>query len=216
MKKTLRVMTLLAGVVSALSMTACEKTVATKKYVNGVAASEKARKKSVQNVMTATEAPVLEVSLDRVNIAKRLEQSNDVNHIQWMYLFSDKGAVIERFAVRGKATSGSKRLNRPVEVKKMTSRSGGYSNTSFIKVPAADEMGTYGSSAPYLFWFDLDDTLVQTNLKYITLNKPVNIKGGVLRMSDVDEKELTEKRKIEEFLNQGMDLSGAKLSAGAK
>ncbi len=176
----------------------------TAKQPSAAQKSSQARDKSINNVMTATKTPVLEVSLDRENIAKRISRSNDGNHIQWMYLFGSTGAVIERFAVRGKATSGGKRLNAKHGYKHMrrVDMVGG-SGSVFLKVEKADEMGTFGSSNPYIFWFDLDDTLVQTSLDYLILDKPVNITGGVLRISDVDQKELQEKRELEAHYNKG-------------
>ena len=175
----------------------------TAKQPSAAQKSSQARDKSISNVMTATKTPVLEVSLDRENIAKRISRSNDGNHIQWMYLFGSTGAVIERFAVRGKATSGGKRLNAKHGYKKVRNTSGGYGTNTYLEVEKADEMGTFGNSAPYIFWFDLDDTLVQTNLDYLILDKPVNITGGVLRISDVDQKELQEKRELEAHYNKG-------------
>ena len=206
--KKIFIMTMVLAV--SIGLTGCEPTKAAPP--SSKAQSEKARAKSVKNVMEATKTPVLEISLDRENIAKRIARSNDANHIQWMYLFSDTGAVIERFAVRGKVTSGGKRLNSKHGYKRVRGDCGGQHGgcNRDLKVELPDEMGTYGSSAPYIFWFDLDDTLVQTSLKYIVLDKPVNIKGGVLKVSDVDAKELREKRKLEEYFRKGMNYKQAK------
>lgn len=195
------IITVAAVTVMALTV-GCQESLSAKP--SAAAKSSQARDKSVANVMQATKTPVLEVSLDRENIAKRIERSNDGNHIQWMYLFGSTGAVIERFAVRGKATSGGKRLNAKHGYKKVTGVDvGQYNGTKYLQVEKPDEMGTFGSSAPYVFWFDLDDTLVQTNLPYLILDKPVNITGGVLRISDVDQKELQEKRELEAHFNKG-------------
>jgi hypothetical protein len=200
---------LLAIALTAIVLFACTPESTATAQINPEKASEQARKTSVHNAMQATPAPVLERSLDRDNIAKRLTRSNDANHIQWMYLIADSGVVIERFAVRGKVTSGGKRLNRDQELKKVEHDCGEWMCDSVITLDAPDEMGTFGSSGDYIFWFDLEDNLVQTNMKYITLDKPVNIKSGTLRISDVDEKELREKRAIEEALNKGVPLNEA-------
>lgn len=96
-------------------------------------------------MMTKTPTPAFNESLDRENIAQRLMKTNDPNMLQWIYPMS-AGRVIGRFPVRGKVTSGSKRLTQPEQI---MGRGG-----SLWQVEAPDEMGTYGSSGDYIFWFD--------------------------------------------------------------
>jgi len=91
-------------------------------------------------MMDKTPTPTLERSLERENIIKRLKVTNDSNTLQWIYPMS-AGRVIGRFPVLGKVTSGSKRLTPDIDI---------YNSSR----PMPDEMGAYGSSDPYIFWFD--------------------------------------------------------------
>jgi len=101
-----------------------------------------AEKKAEQAVkmMEQTPTPSLDRSLERENIVKRLKITNDANTLQWIYPMS-AGRVIGRFPVLGKITSGSKKLTPDMDV---------YNSNR----PMPDEMGAYGSSDGYVFWFD--------------------------------------------------------------
>jgi len=104
------------------------------------------KKNQAATMMEQTPTPNFNRSLERENIINRLKNTNDPNQLTWIYPMS-AGRVIGRFPVRGKITSGSKRLT---------------STQQFISEPGAgytlgeapDEMGAYGSSGDYVFWFD--------------------------------------------------------------
>jgi len=97
------------------------------------------------NMMTQTPTPTFNRSLERENIINRLKSTNDPNQLTWIYPMS-AGRVIGRFPVRGKITSGGKRLTS-------TQQYIITNNTGYIG-EAPDEMGAYGSSGDYFFWFD--------------------------------------------------------------
>lgn len=98
-------------------------------------------------MMTQTPTPNFNRSLERENIVNRLKSSNDPNQLTWIYPMS-AGRVIGRFPIRGKITSGNKRLTStqqwiPYQV-----------GEGYALGESPDEMGAYGSSGDYVFWFD--------------------------------------------------------------
>ena len=97
------------------------------------------------DMMSQTPTPNFNKSIERENIAQRLIQTNNPNMLQWIYPMS-AGRVIGRFPLRGKPTSGNKRLTSPQQYVSNASYSG------YIEAP--DEMGTFGSSGDYIFWYD--------------------------------------------------------------
>lgn len=101
-------------------------------------------------MMEKTQVPSINESLERQNIHDRIIITNNANTLQWVYLFS-AGRNIGRFPVRGKVTSGSKRLTSPEMFVDSIDLGDSWGQ---VKVEAPDEMGTYGASSPYIFWFD--------------------------------------------------------------
>lgn len=94
------------------------------------------------------------------NIMERLRRDNMVGSVKHLYIISSfSGDVMEYSTVKGKVTSGSKRLSP-----KTLNNSGGGTDTWFNTVniggknyltdEVLDDGGTYGDSGNYLFWFD--------------------------------------------------------------
>lgn len=106
---------------------------------------QQSQNKKVQaaNMMEKTPTPSFDRSLERENIINRLKVTNDPNQLTWIYPMS-AGRVIGRFPVRGKITSGNKRLTSTQM----------YRNDLGDTGESPDEMGAYGSSGDYVFWFD--------------------------------------------------------------
>lgn len=147
-------------------------------------------------VMESVKAPTITYSVERENIAKRIETTNDANLLQWIYPMS-AGRVIGRFPVRGKVTSGDKRL-ASTEMLNDNGRSGGYSATHVVEAP--DEMGAYGSSGGYVFWFSPSGQYHQHKGDYFLSTEPYKLDLGNGTISiDLDENEL---KKISEYDKQ--------------
>ena len=122
-------------------LTGCNQTDAQK-----VMAQQNANKQTqAASMMTQTPTPNFNRSLERENIINRLKNTNDPNQLTWIYPMS-AGRVIGRFPVRGKITSGGKRLTSTQQY--VTTEANYYVGE------APDEMGAYGSSGDYVFWFD--------------------------------------------------------------
>lgn len=127
----------------------------------------------------AVPLPQLDNSLERANISKRLTLFSDPAKISYIYLTS-YGKVMAFYTVKGKITSGSKRLTaQSVSVEDCgniflvghsTSCSGA---TGTVEQPELD--GTYGSSAPYIFFWTTDGTYVQWNGEYMLADQPLKL-----------------------------------------
>ncbi|MCL1700732.1 hypothetical protein [Lysinibacillus sp. Bpr_S20] len=147
-------------------------------------------------VMESVKTPKINYSVERENIAKRISVTNDANLLQWIYPMS-AGRVIGRFPVRGKVTSGDKRLTS-TQMLNDEGKSGGYSYTHVVEAP--DEMGAYGSSGGYIFWFDPSGQYHQHKGDYFLTTEPYKLDDGNGTISvDIDENEL---RKVSEYDKQ--------------
>jgi hypothetical protein len=102
---------------------------------------------------------------EQENYIKRVTRDNEMGSIKHLYIISSyTGDVLEYSTVRGKVTSGGKRLS-PSTVNDGSSIgnnngvtiAGVYHRTT--EVP--DEYGMYGSSSPYFYWFDAQDNYHQ-------------------------------------------------------
>lgn len=118
---------------------------------------------------------------------KRVVQDNDLGAIKHLYVISSyTGDVMEYSTVKGKVTSGGKRLSP----KTVSGGSGGLSNidynyvningSNYITDEIMDEYGMYGESMNYVYWFDAQDNYHQyfpSGGTYLHIsNKPLRIK----------------------------------------
>lgn len=118
----------------------------------------------------AVPAPKLENSLERENISKRLTLFSNPAKISYIYLVS-YGRVMAFYTVKGKITSGSKRLtatDMPVSLD-----CGEYCDQALGQAPELD--GTYGSSDPYIYFWTTDGSYVQWNGEYMLADQPLQL-----------------------------------------
>ncbi|PLS19206.1 hypothetical protein CVD28_02005 [Bacillus sp. M6-12] len=151
---------------------------------------EKQQNEKVENankLMSQTKVPSVEKSLERENIRQRILVSNDSDTLQWIYPMS-AGTIIGRFPVKGKVTSGNKRL---------TATEGYNANTSTSE-ELPDEMGTYGSSGEYIFWFDPTGLPHQHKGDYFISPVPYTLQNNTI-LTDID---ASEEQKREEYAKQ--------------
>ena len=114
--------------------------------------------------------PQLDTSLERINIKKRLELWNNENKVSYIYLVN-YGRVMAFYTVKGKVTSGSKRLTATDKIVQNNSyESGAY---SVIGAPELD--GTYGNSNPYIFFWTTDGVYVQWSGDYMLVDQPLQL-----------------------------------------
>ena len=96
-------------------------------------------------------------TVEQKNIMERLKRDNEIGSIKHLYIISSfSGDVMEYSTVKGKVTSGGKRLSPEA----ISNRDGW--NTMSVNIDghnyATNEVlgddGAYGQSGQYLFWFD--------------------------------------------------------------
>lgn len=96
-------------------------------------------------------------TVEQYNVSEKLRRDNALGEIKHLYVVSSfTGDIMEYSTVRGKVTSGNKRLS-PSTVdghNSMPSNCVYIDGKSFITDEVLDDSGTYGSSANYIFWFD--------------------------------------------------------------
>lgn len=102
-------------------------------------------------------------TVEQKNYMKRVTRDNDLGAVKHLYIISSySGDVLEYSTVKGKVTSGGKRLT-PKSVNDGTNTGGYTDNTVSIDgtvhptTEVMDEYGTYGDSGNYLYWFDAQD-----------------------------------------------------------
>jgi len=102
------------------------------------------------------------------NIMERLKRDNKVGEVKHLYIISSySGDVMEYSTVRGKVTSGGKRLSPKTVNGFATINTRIYYNTvkigndTYVTDEVLDDGGAYGESGNYLFWFDAQDNYHQ-------------------------------------------------------
>lgn len=97
------------------------------------------------------------LTTEQRNVKSRVEEDNRPGAIKHLYIISSmSGDVLLYSTVKGKVTSGSKRLS-PTTV--VVGASGdwhreGYDFNGYTTSEVLQDDGTYGSSDPYIYWWD--------------------------------------------------------------
>lgn len=99
-------------------------------------------------------------TIEQENIIERLRRDNLPGSIKHLYIISSyTGDVLQYSTVKGKVTSGSKRLS-PKTVngdglnKSTNSNWVTIGSTSYTTDEVLDDGGAYGESGSYMYWFD--------------------------------------------------------------
>lgn len=134
------------------------------------------------------------LTVEQRNIRDRLLIDNKPGSIKHLYVISSmSGQPILYSTVRGKVTSGSKRLS-PGTISGTASANTGFSvvmgNTVYYTNEVLGDDGVYGSSGDYLFWFDAAGRFHQqyTNGCIIHISdQTIPIKGVIINLEQVKE-----------------------------
>lgn len=102
------------------------------------------------------------------NITKRLQITSDPGLMGYVVLLSESGQPVLYTTVKGKITSGSKRLTKPYDFANMGG--GGWD-----KVESPSDEGTYGSSNPYIYFWSQSGQYVQWSGHYLYSDKPIRL-----------------------------------------
>ena len=133
-------------------------------------------------------------TVEQQNIIERLKRDNDIGSVKHLYVISSyTGDVLQYSTVKGKVTSGGKRLSP----KTVSGNSGGLAGvdynsvniggTNYITDEVLDDGGAYGDSGNYLFWFDTQGNYHQyypSGGTYLEIcDKPLRVKKTNLSIS---------------------------------
>lgn len=129
------------------------------------------------------------LTMEQRNVSDRLREDNKPGSIKHLYVISPySGQVLLYSPVRGKVTSGGKRLS-PTTVKAVYRSSGWYDG--FLMKLGLQEVttqevlqddGTYGHSGDYLFWWDLKGIYHQ---HYLTGGQIVHVASAPIAVKDI-------------------------------
>ncbi len=112
------------------------------------------------------------------NIKNRLKLTSQPGLLGFVVLLNESGQPVYYASVKGKITSGSKRLTRTQWLDE-------FGTTNAI-TPAPSDEGTYGSSGEYIFFWTTNGQYMQWNGKYLYSDKPIRLTVQPLVVS-VDE-----------------------------
>jgi hypothetical protein len=102
------------------------------------------------------------------NIKARLELTSNPGLMGFILLMNEAGQPIMYTGVKGKITSGGKRLTAPTQQWKIDR--GEWNGTQLG--PAPSDEGTWGSSDSYIYFWTTSGQYMQWNGKYLYSDKP--------------------------------------------
>ena len=124
------------------------------------------------------------------NIKRRLELTSKPGLLGYVLLFNPgSGNPALYTTVKGKITSGGKRLNPTNDIQDC--RGGEYGASCVVAAPG-DE-GTYGNSGDYIYFWDEDGRYWQWNGNYMYSDQPIRVPKNSLLINMVDDTNHTKK-----------------------
>lgn len=106
------------------------------------------------------------------NIRNRLELTANPGLLGFVVLLNETGQPVMSVAVKGKITSGSKRLTDP---KTIVKTSNGNMGDNMAVTDSPSDEGTFGSSGEYIFFWTTAGQYIQWNGKYLYSDKPFRL-----------------------------------------
>lgn len=150
--------------------------------------SDSGVKKATTKVITNPDGTTIE----QRNIIERIKRDNEIGSIKHLYIVSSyTGDVLQYSTVKGKVTSGNKRLSP----KTVLSGPDAYGANNYVTIgnkeytsnELIDDGGAYGESGNYMYWFDAQDNYQQyypSGGTYVQISdKPLRIKKSNLSLS---------------------------------
>lgn len=116
----------------------------------------------VTKASTQVQTDAKGMTIEQENIIERLKRDNQPGSIKHLYVISSyTGDVLQYSTVKGKVTSGNKRLS-PKSINNSAGLAGmngtvnivSLNGTSYYTDEVLDDGGAYGESGSYMFWFD--------------------------------------------------------------
>lgn len=121
--------------------------------------------------------PQLSHSLERDNLIKKLNFTNNANQLGYVYLLALNGQVIANYTIKGKVSSLNSLLTTPDQLK----CSEGSSSSAYACVTMAgpDLDGSYGKNPDGIFFFTTTGAYVEWSGQYVYSSQPLNIQTPV-------------------------------------
>ena len=139
-----------------------------------------------QRLIKAVPPPKLQTSLERKNIARRLERINRENMTSYIYLVS-YGKVMAYYAITGKPSSLNSFMT-PMEQIIERPVAGGSGQKQWITVEAPDQDGSYGKNVDGVFFFTTEGVYVEWRGEYLWCDQPLKISQPPELIQMVEEK----------------------------
>ena len=98
------------------------------------------------------------------NIKKRLDLTSSPSLLGYVAIINNVGQIAMYTPVKGKVTSGGKRLTTPNKVL--------YQD---LLVPTPSDEGTWGSSNPYVYFWTPSGRYIQTSMNYLYSDQPFRL-----------------------------------------
>jgi hypothetical protein len=133
---------------AALAIAACEPTARDEQARKGAVIAEQAMGHAQSNS-------------EQANIGDRLKLTSNPNLLGHIAIVNKVGQVVLYTTIKGKVTSGSKRLTNPT-----------YCSTNG---ECPSDEGTFGASNPYIFFWTTQGQYIQTSMDYIYSDKPLRV-----------------------------------------
>lgn len=127
--------------------------------------AEAAKAAAAANSITFTENAEIE------NIKSRLKLTSNPGLLGYVVLLNEMGQPVMYTGVKGKITSGSKRLTASWQLARVDC--GQYLCDK--DVPSPSDEGTYGTSGEYIFFWTPSGQYIQWNGKYLYSDKPFRL-----------------------------------------
>jgi hypothetical protein len=137
-------------------------------------------------LLNAHPQPILEYSLERVNLIERLERFNDPNKVSYIYLLSDTGQIYTFLPIKGKVSSVNSKLSTGEQIVDDPFASVG-NGGEVVESPQED--GSYGTNGDAIFFFAADGTYFEWNGKYLLADRPFQLSEQPLLIYNIDTEE---------------------------
>ena len=153
--------TVLAALGLCLALTACPQGQPT----TGTRKAESQKAAEVANSISFAE------NAEIANIKRRLELTSSPGKLGFIVLLNEAGQPIWYGSVKGKVTSGSKRLTAPEQLWEVDKGEWGGSELG----PAPSDEGTWGSSSPYIYFWTMSGQYMQWSGDYLYSDQPLRL-----------------------------------------
>lgn len=122
------------------------------------------------------------------NIRARVTLTANPGLLGFVLLMNEAGQPIMYEGVKGKITSGGKRLTPTTERRCVPSYNseGQRNGCDYASVPAPSDEGTHGSSGEYIFYWNQSGEYRQWNGKYLYADKPFRLRIEPLVITTAD------------------------------